>query len=118
MKRALLYLSLWLEIASATCRWASIRKPAKWRSFVTVSLVRAGYLPPTAEEVAAQKIQREIVEKFGEQYFHSKQSETIQTCLKFDPTLFEKAYRNSYHPQATSVAPILAIPGFVKHSEL
>lgn len=115
---AVAYAGLYAEIFSASCRWLTTPRRTPWKSFVTKSLVTAGYLHPTAEEVAAKKLQQDIVEKFGEQYFHSKQPETIQTCLKWDLTLLRKAYRTSYPPQATSEAQILAIPEFVKHSEL
>lgn len=99
--RTITYVGLYAEIFSASCRWIITTRHEPWRSFVTKSLVTAGYLHPTAEAVAAKKLQQEIVAQFGPLHFHSTQPETIQTCLKFDIALLEKAYRGKNHPQAT-----------------
>lgn len=118
--RAAAYAGLYAEIFSALCRWVSRpdpwgeRKP--WRTVVTKALVAAGYLPPSREEIETQKAQQRINQEHALLTFHAKQPETIRTCLKFDVALLEKAYRGKNHPQATSVAPILAIPDFVARS--
>lgn len=95
--RSLSYVGLYAEILSALCRWVSrpdcwgYRKP--WRTVVTRSLVAAGYLPPTREEIEAAQAQRQIVSEHEALTWIAKQPETIQTCLKsFDPSLLKKFY--------------------------
>lgn len=72
--KLLIYAGLWLEVASATCRWSALRwaklpcEPAKWRSFVTVALVHVGFLTPPRDK--------------PREFFQAAQRESIQRCLR------------------------------------
>lgn len=117
--RAMAYIGLYSEIFSASCRWL-VSAPCGWRApyktFMTRALKASGYIPPTQEEIDAVNAQHRVNSEYALLTFHGKQPETIQACLKFDPALFEKLYRNRrFHPYHQEVgAEVPAIPPFCK----
>lgn len=116
MKRTLAYIGLYTEIFSASCRWLASAQRSPYKTFMTRALKASGYILPTQEEIDAVNAQQDINAEYALLTFHGKQPETIQACLKFDPSLFEKLYRNSrFHPYHQEVgADVPAIPPFCK----